>query len=193
MTAPSVTASVGPTRARRLAVGVGLAATVALVVTAAFIWVRTGFRVTGGYVPLVVPIALSAALAYAGTGAVIQLRRREVRIGWVLAAMGLLIAAIYVGFSLGYATRRAGRHGGHGRTRLGRHALAGGRHPGGDLRPHLPDRPPHRPSLAVGQPARLDRFSGARDGPARHRYRPSGSWGSHGGGVAAGALSRGRR
>lgn len=103
MTAPSVTAPVGPTRARRLAVGVGLAATVALVVTAAFIWVRTGFRVTGGYVPLVVPIALSAALAYAGTGAVIQLRRREVRIGWVLAAMGLLIAAIYVGFSLAAA------------------------------------------------------------------------------------------
>ena len=103
MTVPLVPAPLGPTRARRLAVGVGLVATVALVVMTVLVWVRTGFRFSGGYTPLIVPITLGAALAYAGTGAVILLRRSETRIGWILAAMGLLIAAIYLGFSIAAA------------------------------------------------------------------------------------------
>lgn len=100
MTVPGAPGSGGPTTARRMAVGVALAATAVLAATAALIWARTGFRVTGGYVPLVLPIVLSAALAYAGTGSIILLRREETRIGWVLVAMGMLIAAIYVGFSV---------------------------------------------------------------------------------------------
>jgi hypothetical protein len=93
----------GPSRTRRWVVGAALVATAVLVLVAAVIWVRTGFRVTGGYMWLVVPITLLAALTYTGSGSVIVLRRSETRIGWLLVAMGLSVALTYVGFALASA------------------------------------------------------------------------------------------
>jgi cytochrome bd-type quinol oxidase subunit 2 len=93
----------GPSRARRFVVGAALIATVVLVLVAAVIWVRTGFRVTGGYMWVVVPVTLLAALTYTGAGSVIVLRRNETRIGWLLVAMGLSVALTYVGFALASA------------------------------------------------------------------------------------------
>lgn len=103
MTVTGTEQTAGPSRMRRGVVGAALVATVVLVLIAAVIWVRTGFRVTGGYVWLVVPIMLLAALTYSGAGSVIVLRRSETRIGWLLVAMGLCVALTEVGFVLASA------------------------------------------------------------------------------------------
>ncbi len=103
MTATGTGLPAGPSRARRVVVGAALVATVVLVLVAAVIWVRTGFRVTGGYMWLVVPITLLAALTYTGAGSVIVLRRSETRIGWLLVAMGVSVSLTYVGFALASA------------------------------------------------------------------------------------------
>lgn len=103
MTITEAGESSGPSTARRLVVAGALVATIVLVLAAAIIWIRGGFRVTGGYLWPAVPITLLAAVTYAGTGAVIVLRRREIHIGWVLMAMGVAVSATYVGFALASA------------------------------------------------------------------------------------------
>lgn len=83
-------------RMRLYACALMIAMTLVLTILAAGLWVREGLRLAGDIPPVVFPIVLAAAVAYAAAGTVIVIRRPERNVGWVLATLGLLVATVYL-------------------------------------------------------------------------------------------------
>jgi hypothetical protein len=86
-----------PSHRHRLYVQARFVLALALVVLGLLFWTRGGFQVppntiTAGPVPLA--LLMGDALAYAGVGLLLALRRPEVRIGAIQAWIGVLIAAL---------------------------------------------------------------------------------------------------
>jgi hypothetical protein len=74
--------------------------TVTLTLLAAGLWVRAGLHLSSGIPAVIFPVVLAAAIAYAVASAVILVRRPERNVGWVLGALGLLVAAVYLGLAI---------------------------------------------------------------------------------------------
>jgi hypothetical protein len=99
---PAVVVEPGAHGRRRALAQARFLAAILLVLSALLLWIKAGFAMPPGSIsegPLPLALAMLGALSYSTIGLLLTLRRPEVRIGRLSAWVGILVAALTVGWA----------------------------------------------------------------------------------------------